>query len=282
MYADQKLKDGRVGYVSHMSNPGLHQLNLTSKSYSGFVNTSSYGCTGTFNLAYSSVNNHAFFDCYGSRSLMEMDVTTDQVVRKWNFTGIPYASPDGRFIVTTYKTSNVTLNLLLDSKVYVLIISDKDSPPVLKSTLDIPGGASRLVFDKKAGKQGAFVAYIGLVYSDKIAVLDLEILESGSGAVVSYIEGVGSVYSRPGMHSLHRPLLVSGSWLVSPATANRSLAIINIANRRLHGMVSGVVGGDGMVAVMKSTETDNGAAGSISRSQMLIFILLSVVCMVVG
>ena len=281
MFADQKLKDGKVGYVSHMSNPGLHQLDLESKSYKGFVNASSYGCTGTFHLAYSSVNNHAFFDCYGSRALMEMDVTTDQVVRKWNFTGIPYASPDGRFIVTTYKTSNVTLNLLLDSKVYVLIISDKDSPPVLKSTLDIPGGASRLVFDK-AGKGGTFVAYIGLVYSDKIAVLDLGVLESGSGTAVSYIEGVGSVYSRPGMHSLHRPLLVSEYWLVSPATADQSLAIIDTATRQLHGMVSGVVGGDGLVAVFKTTETGPNAAGKTSHSQMLIFILLSVVFMVVG
>lgn len=282
MYADQKLKDGKVGYVSHMSNPGLHQLDLESKSYKGFVNASSYGCTGTFYLAYSSMNKHAFFNCYGSRALMEMDITTDQVVHKWNFTGIPYASPDGRFVVTTYKTSNVTLNLLLDSKVYVLMIPDKGSPSVLKLALDIPGGASRLVFDKKAGKQGAFVAYIGLVYSDKIAVLDLDVLESGSGAAVSYIEGVGRAYSSPGMHSLHRPLLVSGSWLVSPATANQSLAIINTTTRRLHGMVPGVVGGDGLVAVVKTTVTGHNAAGKTNHSQMLIFILLSLVFMVVG
>ena len=282
MYVNQQVKKGKVGYVTHLFNPGLHLLDLTSKSYKGFVNVSSYGCSGTFNLAYSSVNKHAFVDCYSrsrsKRTLLEMDVATDQIVRKWNFTGVPHASPDGRFIVATYKSVNETENVLLDSKVYVLIISDKDSAPTLKSTLQIPWGVSYLVFDK-AGKQCGFLAYISLLYSDKIAVLDLDLLESGSGAAVSYIEGVGRVFSAPGMHAVSRPLLVSGSWLVAPATANKSVAIINTATQQLYGMVPGVVGGKGLIAVRKTQST--GAAGDTSRSQMMIFVLLSVLFMVV-
>ena len=286
MYADQQVKEGNVGYVTHLFNPGVHLLNLTSKSYKDFVNVSSYGCTGTFNLAYSSVNKHVFFDCYSrsrsKRALLEMDVATDQIVRKWNFTGVPHASPDGRFIVATYKYVNETANRLIDSKVYVLIIPDKDSAPTLKSKLQIPSGVSYLVFDKKAGKQGGFLAYISLVYSDKIAVLDLDFLESGNAAAVSYIEGVGSVFSAPGMHSVYRPLLVSGSWLVTPATADKSVAIINIATQKLHGMVSGVVEGGGLIAVRKTPSTPKaGATGNTSRSQVLICVLLSVLFMVV-
>ena len=66
MYADSEVKDGEVGYVTHLFNPGLHQLDLSSKSYKSFVNVSSYGCGGTLNLAYSSVNKHVFVQCYAS------------------------------------------------------------------------------------------------------------------------------------------------------------------------------------------------------------------------
>ena len=277
MFADPQVRDGKIGYVTHMFNPGLHQLDLTTKTYKNFVNVSDYDCTGTFNFAYSPVNKHVFFDCTGSRALLEMDITTDKIVRKWNFTGAPHASPDGRYIVALYKSINESANLLLASKVYVLIISGKDSAPTLKSKLDIPGGVSYLVFDKKAGKQGSFVAYISLVYKDKIAVLDLDL------ASVSYIEGVGSVFSKPGMHSVNRPLLVSGSWLVSPATANNSVAVINTATQELHGMVSGVVGGKGLVAVHPkplSPAPPTGAAGSTSRQPVLVFVLIIALYMV--
>ena len=277
MFADPQVRDGKVGYVTHMPNPGLHQVDLTNKTYKNFVNASDYGCTGTFNFAYSPVNKHAFFDCIGSRALLEMDITTDKIVRKWNFTGVPHASPDGRYIVALYKSVNESANLLLASKVNVLIISGKDSAPTLKSTLDIPGGVSSLVFDEKASKQGSFVAYISLVYKDKIAVLDLDL------ASVSYIEGVGSVFSKPGMHSVNRPLLVSGSWLVSPATANNSVAVIDTATQELQGMVSGVVGGNGLVAVHPkplSPAPPTGAAGSTSRPPVLVFVLIIALYMV--
>ena len=237
MYAYKHVNDGKVGYVTHMFDPGLHQLDLMTKAYKGFVNVSHYGCTGTFNLAYSSVNKHGFFDCRGTNFILELDVSTDQIVRKWNFTGVPYASPDGHSIVTLYKSVNESSNVPLASKVYVLAISG-DSAPTLKS-IDIAGGVSDLVF----APENNLVAYISLIYSDKIAVLDLKLL------TVTYITGVGSVFSEPGRHSISRPLIVAGSWIVTPATASSSVAIINAATKKLHGMVSGIPGGRGLVAV---------------------------------
>ena len=140
------MHDGKVGYVTHMSDRGLHQLDLLTKTYKGFVNVSNHGCTGTFNFAYSSVNEHGFFDCRGTDSILELEVSTDQVVRKWNFTGVPYGSPDGRYIVTLYKSVNSSINVLLASKVYVLAITG-NSAPTLKSPINIPGGVSDLVFE---------------------------------------------------------------------------------------------------------------------------------------
>ncbi|KAL9980781.1 hypothetical protein ACROYT_G009419 [Oculina patagonica] len=272
MFANKKVKDGKVGYVTHMFNPGLHQLDLSSKTYKGFVNVSSYGCTGTFYFAYSSVNEHAFFDCRGQNAVLELDVTKDQIVRKWNFTGVPYTSPDGRFIVSIYKSINESINVLLASKVYVLVVSDKVSAPVLKSPIDIPGGVSDLVFDPK----NSAVAYISLIYSDKIAVLDLKLLQ------VTYIKGVGTVLFKPGMHAVSRPLIMAGSWIVTPATATNSVAIIDAATRELHGMVSDVPGGRGLVAVHpKALSPPSAAPGNHYHSrEMLVLTLLSALCVI--
>ncbi|XP_067032288.1 follistatin-related protein 5-like [Acropora muricata] len=276
MFAKQDIQNGKVGYVTHFGNPGLHRVDLTTKSYKGFLNMSDQGCGGTLYFAHSSLNKHTFVQCYVSYkpvSLLEMDLTNEQVIRKWNFTGKPFASPDGRFIVTLYKSVNETMNLLLDSKVYVLHISENGNTPIL-STLDIPSGVSELVFDKKAGRQSGYVAYISLLYSDKIAVLDLGQLESGSNAV-SYVEGVGFVYTAPRSHAVSRRLFVSGRWLVSPASANNSVAIIDTSTLKLHGMVKGVVRGKGVVGVQLSPKSSPpsptaGAEGMLRFNGILI------------
>ncbi|KAK2562392.1 Follistatin-related protein 5 [Acropora cervicornis] len=247
MVANKEIEDGKVGYVTHFRNPGLHQLDLTTKSYKDFHNISDQGCHGTFYIAYSSLNKHTFVECFRADFILEMDLTKEQVIRKWNFSGKPYASPDGRFIVALYISINRTTNQLLDSKIHVLRISENEPTSILK-TFDIPSGVSRLVFDKKAGQQSGYVVYISLHFSDKIAILDLDELESGRDAL-RYIEGVGFVQTTPYSPATARPLFVSGRWLVSPASANDSVAIIDTSTQKLHGMVPGVVKGRGLLAV---------------------------------
>lgn len=273
MYADQQIEDGKVGYVTHMFNPGIHQLDLSSKTYKDFVNVSNYGCRGTFNFAYSLVNKHGFFDCFRSKTLLELDMATDQVVRSYNFTGVPYASKYGRYIVTLYKSVNESTNMLLASEVVILAVSDEDSAPNQKPTVKIPGGVSKLVFDPN----NIAVAYISLVYLDKIAVLDLNSLQ------VSYIDGVGSVLTAPGMHSVSRSLVVAGPWIVTPATANNSVAVINMASREVEGMVQGVVQGLRMIAVRQKVPVPSYAAEFIHFSPLkLIFTLLFALQVTVG
>ena len=277
MYAYKQVNDGKVGYVTHMFDPGLHKLDLSTKTYKGFVNVSHYGCAGTFNFAYSSVNKHGFFDCRGTNYTLELDVSSDQIVRKWNFNGVPYVSPDGRFIVTLYKSVNESSNALIASKVYVLAITGDSAPgsaPTLKTPIDIPGGVSDLVF----APENRLVAYISLIYSDRIAVLDLKL------HTVTYITGVGSVLSGPGRHSTSRPLIIAGSWIVTPATASSSVAIINAATKKLHGMVSGVPGGRGLVAVQRKVPSPpTSVTGYRYLSwEMLVLILPSALYVMVG
>ena len=244
---------------------------------------------------------HSFVQCLDSRrssvAVLEMDLNTEQVVRTWNITGKPYGSPDGRFILVLHLSVNRTANVLLDSKVHVLFISGGSSTPVLKSTLDISFGVSRLVFGKKFGQEGgypvlkptlhipsvvseqvydkvgqgdSYVAYISLLYSDKIAVLDLDQLASGNAAAVSYIEGVGSEITAPRMHAVSRPLALSGRWLVSPANANNSVVIIDTSTRKIHGMVMGVIGGQGLIATPAAA-----AQGTYRFKETLVIALMS-------
>ena len=106
-------------------------------------------------------------------------------------------------------------------------------------------------------------------------MIDLDLLESYT-AKISHIEGVGSAFTAPGMHSVHRSLFKSGSWLLSPATANNSVAIINTATRELHGMVMGVAGGRRLIAVHSSPFSPSVAAKKTCCSQeTLIFFLFS-------
>lgn len=184
-----------------------------------------------------------------------------------------YVSPDGRFIVTLYKSVNESSNVLLASKVYVLAITG-DSTPTLKTPIDIPGGVSDLVF----APENRLVAYISLIHSDRIAVLDLKL------HTVTYITGVGSVLSGPGRHSTSRPLIIAGSWIVTPATASSSVAIINAATKKLHGMVSGVPGGRGLVAVQRKVlSPPTSVTGYRYLSwEMLVLILPSALYVMVG
>ena len=154
--------------------------------------------------------------------------------------------------------------MLLTSEVVILVVSGKDSAPIQKPTVKIPGGVSRLVFDTKIPS----VAYISLVYLDKIAVLDLDSLQ------VSYIDEVGSVLTAAGMHSVSRSLVVAGPWMVTPATANNSVAVINIANRELEGMVQGVVQGLRMIAVRQKVPVPLNAAELIYFSPLKLIITL--------
>ena len=274
MYADQKLKDGKVGYVTHLFNPGIHQLNLTTKSYKDFINMSSYNCTGTFHFVYSTVNKHGFVECYGSDEVIELNVSSDKVVRRWNFRGVPYISPDGRYVVSLYKKVNETLNELLDSKVFVLFITDKDSSPTLKPVINVPGGVSDLVFRQKANKPSSFFVFISLIYSGRIAVLDLDLLTSSdSSGKLTYIDGVGSVMSAPGMHAVGRPIIDGVKWIVSPATANDSVAVINAETRQLHGLVSGVIGGK-RFAVVHSEESPHDSSGRSHPTSVISFAVL--------
>lgn len=275
MSADEKIKDGKIAYVTHLWNPGLHQLDLDSKAYSDFVNVSSFNCSGTLHFAFSSVNNHGFFECFGPNVVLELDIDSDKVVKKWDFQGYPFASPDGRYIVSLHGPVNETTNSLLDSKVYVLEISE-GSDPVLHPVINIPGGVAELVFVEKEDKEGSYFVFISLLYDDKLAVLDLDLASSSDEGKVTFIEGVGRVKTAPGMHAVGRPLAHGGDWVITPASRNSSVAVINAKSRRLHGTVPGIVGAKRLVWVAPKALPANAGGGRITHLNKALLLFLAV------
>lgn len=111
------------GIVSHLYEPGIHKLNLRRKLKTKFINTSTKGCTSTFGLAYSSVTNYAFVQCLSfsgsAGKMMIIDLTNDAVLPVSNsitagVTGIPYASPDGKYVVVIHE-NKVTQSAVFSS-----------------------------------------------------------------------------------------------------------------------------------------------------------------------
>lgn len=112
----------RYGVVSHFYESGIHKIDLKDKSYKTFINMSSYDCKSTFGLAYSSVKKYAFVQCLGSlrdqntKKMLIVDVKTEKVVKvnksiTAGATGIPYASPDGKFVVVLNNDKVLSANL---------------------------------------------------------------------------------------------------------------------------------------------------------------------------
>lgn len=94
------------GYVTHLDEPGFHEVGLKDKEFTRFFNLSSYGCHGTYGFALSVTTGHAIANCYttqdgGQRGQFIVDLNTKEVVATTTVSiGTPHISPDGRFVVT--------------------------------------------------------------------------------------------------------------------------------------------------------------------------------------
>lgn len=239
MLAQRNLLDGNVGYVTHLWNPGVHSIDLKTKSYSGFINMTSQGCIGTYGIVYSPVNEHLFVQCYRKKrgnTIIQIQVPNGNIKNTWNILGSLFASPNGRYVVMLYAPVNRTTDQLLDNRMNVL---ELNGTHILKHPeLHIPGGVSRIVFYAKTS--GSYYAFVTLKYASKIAVVDLDLVKNGNLSV-TYIDDVGE--SKTTGHATSRGIFSGGKWIVSPASKSRTVVIIDADTRTVHGKVENVNGG---------------------------------------
>ncbi len=244
MLAQKDMLNGKTAYVTHFSNSGIHKLSLENKTYTGFIDFADGGCTGTYGIAYSSYNKHIYVECRKqnqSMSIIEFNAARS-LQKVWKFPGFPFVSPNGRYVVVLYRYKNI-------SRMNILAVTGSKSERYPE--LRIPGGVSHAVFYPKSKTSHSYNVFITLDYSNKMAVVDLDLAKNGRISDVKYIEDVGLLDTK--RHGASRELFISGKWIVSPATKSKTVVIVNAETQKVHGKVSGVNGGDFAVWVGGST-----------------------------
>ena len=265
MVADKDLNKGKTAYVTHFSNPGIHKLNLEIKSYTRFINFTDFGCSGTYGIAYNSYNSHLYVACkkkYPTISIIEMDTNSNEYTRR-SFPGFPFVSPNGKFIVVLYRYKNI-------SRMNILAVKNPSTSEHY-GELRIPGGVSHAVFYPKSENPNSYYAFVTLDYSDKMAVVDLDLAKNGMSAV-TYIENVDELDTT--LHGAPRDLFIGGKWIISPATKSKTVVIIDADTRKVHGKISDVNGGSFAVWVPNKDSGSGGSGGSgIAGPTSLIIVL---------
>ena len=207
MVADKDLNEGKTAYVTHFSNPGIHELNLETKSYTRFINFTENDCSGTYGIAYSSYNSRLYVQCQrkdGSSSNIEISTTLKLRFARGRISGFPFVSPNGKYVVVLYRDKSI-------SRMNILAIN---SPSSFNNYVElrIPGGVSHAVFYPKSENPDSYYAFVTLDYSNKMAVVDLDLAKNGMSAV-TYIENVDELDTKP--HGASRDLFIGRKWIIS-------------------------------------------------------------------
>ncbi|XP_028392508.1 follistatin-related protein 5-like isoform X3 [Dendronephthya gigantea] len=245
MVADKDLNEGKTAFVTHFNNPGYHELNLETKSYTSFRNFSNYGCTGTMGIAFNAYNKYLFVECHkrdGSSWLIMQGINGGGTLMT-NTPGAPFVSPNGRYIVFLNRNTSMMNTLAFEGFAGINIYSH--------SRLRIPGGVSHAVFFPKGKTSNSYSVFVTLDYSNKIAVVDLSFGEKLNISDVKYIENVGFLDTTT--HGASRNLFINDKWIISPATRDKTVVIINAETQKIHGKINEVNGGTFAVLAPDST-----------------------------
>ncbi|XP_001624524.2 follistatin-related protein 5 [Nematostella vectensis] len=96
----------RFGYVTHIEEPGIHEVDLAAREISRFIDLSSRGCHGTYGFTYSTGSDYGFVQCFTNekktlQAQYPIHMKTGTVINVLTVnTGLPHISPDGKYIVS--------------------------------------------------------------------------------------------------------------------------------------------------------------------------------------
>lgn len=237
MIAHEKLLGGRYGYVTHTTNEGMHKVNLDDKTYVKFLNFSGYGCTGTWRMAFSPHNNRIYIDCRQNRresKTLEFDPSTDRVTRVFPFRGYPYVSPNGHFIVSIYRNGRDV------SVMNIIAISGTTVNRYPEHA--IPGGLTDVVFYPKRENPNSYYVFATLQYTNRMAVVDLDLASRRDDNAVRYITDVDYADTTRFLRS--RKMFMHGKWIISAASQSNTTVIVNAETQKIHGKIPNIDKGD--------------------------------------
>lgn len=228
---DQETK---YGYVTHIMEPGLHEVDLVTKQYSKFYNLSDYQCYGTFGLALSQLYRYAFVQCYTNEErdtkaqiVMDLEKRQMKAIDSTHF-GSPFASPDGRFVITL--NYYAILTRYIDPAGQIYLFQEIESNLLLSDLAYYPRDAGYDVY---------------VTSKDQSAIIVLYVDQRGIH-IVKFISTVGKPSSvRDWIHT-QRPIVTGcGSnvrYLATPATREDTVVVVDGEKQEMRGMVEGIKG----------------------------------------
>lgn len=224
----------KFGYVTHLDEPGFHEVNLKEKEIIRFFNLSSHGCHGTYGFALSVTTGHAIAHCYtakdgGQRRQFIVDLKTQEVVAVTTInTGIPHATPDGRFVLTLNEHTLSAIYFNHDGTIEL-------GEPIKTSML-----LSDIAF---IPRDYGYDVYVTSKDSQSIVVLHMN--PSGM-ETLEVLTGLGIPNKEKDWLHTKRDIVVGceghARFLATPATAENTIFIIDGQQRSVAGKVENAAG----------------------------------------
>ena len=223
----------KYGYVTHIMQPGLHEVDLATKQYSKFYNFSEHQCYGTFGLALSQAYSLAFVQCYtnedrDTRGQLVVDLKRNQIeaMSELNF-GSSFASPDGRFVITL--NYYAILTQYIDPTGQIFSFQDIESNLLLSQLTFYPRDAGYDVY---------------VTSKDRSAIIVLHV-DQGGIKTLKFISTVGKPLEEDWVHT-QRPIVIGcgpdARYLATPATGEDTVVIVDAERREMSGKVKGIKG----------------------------------------
>lgn len=234
-------QESKYAYVTHIMEPGLHEVDLATKQYTKFYNLSDNQCYGTFGLAVSQPHRYAFVQCYTNADLdtkaqivMDLDEKQIKAISSINF-GLPFASPDGRFVITLNYYAIITQ--FIDPAGQIYLFQEIESNLLLGHLAFYPRDAGYDVY---------------VTSKDQSAIIVLHVDPRGI-ETLKFISEVGKPSSDTDWIHTQRPIVIgcgsNARYLATPASGEDAVVILDAEQQETRGRVEGIKGARAIVWV---------------------------------
>ncbi|SEW11163.1 beta-propeller fold lactonase family protein [Natrinema salifodinae] len=212
---------GDVGYATNVNDPALHVIDLESYERTDSIELGEDG--GTHYKAYSPSNGFAYVE-YGDVTAV-VDTETDEVVDELDVVGGMYLTPDEE-----------RMAIIDHGELHLFDVTGDETAEV--GSVAIEGGPDDLEYYEADDGLYGFTAN---TMDSQTAVVDMDALEE-----VDRIEA-GDIERPEGAQHLHRSAVSGDGYFFTPADAEGSVAVIDMADRELIDQVA-IEDGVGAVA----------------------------------
>ncbi|NUC71140.1 hypothetical protein HTZ84_02240 [Haloterrigena sp. SYSU A558-1] len=198
---------GQKGYATNVNDPALHVIDLESYERIDTIELGEDG--GTHYKAYSPSNGLAYVE-YGDVTAV-VDTETDEVVDELDVAGGMYLTPDEE-----------RMSIIDHGEIHVFDVTDAETPEI--GSVSVDGGPDDLEYYEGDDALYGFTA--NTMDADSV-VVDMDALEE-----VDRIEA-GDIEHPEGAQHLHRSAVSGDGYFFTPADADGTVAVIDMAEREL-------------------------------------------------